>query len=408
MAGDSVFSHFVWLYGAAAPPGQETPMQTPAPAATEPPNLQSETLLFSRSAAGAQTADGFYSMQYNEDWTGCLMFSDYATQQTVPLCSQPNCEHDTASCTAWFGDPYNIPRILTNGEKLVYCYLGMSGMATEQAFLETAAMDGSARTTIYTFPANETLDEGACIDSNAVYVLTRLTQQGNAPSAKCRLLRIDLENHTAEELWSREQENGTNYFLAGSLNGWIVLKEIRAEATSAQDVSAQIQSQRHTLYLVSPVDGTVCKLYQWKQDSALEMPDGDELFLVTDNHILYALNDSGETAFLAQNEVLAPGNCSLQYADADALWVTSTQAQDGEIHLYRISRKDGAAVELQAEDAVIDILGRYQDMLFTKISAGRSLSQGQDARFAFLSADIAPGGTAINAGQMAFFSGAAG
>ena len=366
-------------------PTEESPKE-------QEPVVQEENLFFFRTPVGAQTENGFYSMQYHDDWTGFLTYSDYATQQTVPLCNQPNCEHHAASCTAWFENPYNIPRLIANDEKLVYCYLGMRGTYSEPAFLEIANLDGSERTTLYTLDANETLDEGFCIDDDAVSVLTRETESQNDGTVGtiCKVIKINLYDQTETELWRQKQEGGVSYFLAGSMDGQIVLKEIRVEETSSQNIMEQVHSQRHTLYLISPQDGAIHEGYSWKQDANLEMAYANELFLVTDSHTLCQLTKEGDMIQLAESNILVPGKCSLQYANENSLWVTSTESIEGMpnpgVCLYQIDRESGTISELHLEDGVsVDVLAEYQNKLFVRISASRSQSQEQSAKYAFWS-----------------------
>lgn len=394
------------LFGCTTSPVQSTQMQdseTSESANSTEEKRTSETLTFSHNPAGVQTTDGFYSVQYNEDWTGYIVFSDYATKQTVPLCNQPNCKHDSSSCTAWFENPYNVPRILTNGKKLVFCYLGLQGQVYAPAALEIANLDGSDRTILHKFSSNETIYEGVCIDDHAAYVLTRQTREieGSIVNTS-RLLRVDLSGQETTELWSQKQDVGTNYFLVGSLNGWLVLKKIQA---TEEDMAKQVQSQRHTLYLVSPVNGSLTELYSWKQGDALELPFANELFLITEDHTLGALTDNGDYLCLAEDPILSPDCCSLQYADPHSLWITFASPENGTVYLYQVNRQDGILSKMCISDTIaVDILGEYLDMLFVKVRAGRTLEQNQNIQYAFLPTSTTQNGTTCNLETLSLFS----
>lgn len=374
---------------AGCAPAESEVQATPAPAAvsgpaqpTEQPLSGSESapdshLVFSRST-GAQTADGFYTIHTYDDWTGCLVFYDYASHQAVPVCAQPNCEHHDETCPAWFGT--DIPRIVTNGEQLVFCYLNAP------ARLETAAPDGSNRKVLYEFSANETPGDGFCVDENAVYLLTTRVESGQENSQN--LLRIGLEDGSCETLWSSSTTGGSYAFLTGCRDHFLVLKEIRRN-TQAADTPEQLADQTHTLLLADPRDGGTTPLYEWQQGEALESPLAEDLFCITADHRLCAFAGENQLTPLAQDERFTPSVTVVQYADDTALWFTAPEeGTKGNTRLYQLDLGSGAITPVPLSDGKsVTVLGEYDGKLFVRLAEDDSLQASLDTRYALVSPD---------------------
>lgn len=356
----------------AAPVSQPAaPDSEPAqPADGEPTNR----LLFSRPA-GVQTSDGFYTVHLYDDWTGCLVFYDYASRQAVPVCAQPNCEHHDETCPAWFGE--NIPRLLTNGEQLAFCYLN------SPARLETAGMDGSNRRVLYEFAANETPGDGFCMDEEAVYLLSTRVDSGQEGSQA--LLRISLEDGSCETLWSESTAGGTYSFLTGCRDHELVLKTIRRN-TQEQDTPQQLADQTHTLLLVDPRNGSTAPLYEWQQGEALESALENTLYCLTADHRLCAFAGDGQLTELARDDRFTPSVTVVQYADDDALWFTAPEAGDqGPSCLYQLELADGTIAPVPlSRDLSLTVLGEYGDELFVRLSQDDSLQASLDTRYALI------------------------
>lgn len=351
-------------------------------------------LAYTTGSNGAHIATGYYSLQYNDNWTAYLAYSDYATAQTVALCNQLNCTHDNESCQAWFGDPYNIPRIATNGEKLVYYYLGannIGGSSGEEfsieASIETADLDGSSRKTICSLESNETLYEGVCIDLDTLYVMvttTSLNSDGTV-SVEQSVIGVDLTTGMQEKLWSAKQENGTIYFLVGCLDSCLVIKKIQAQTISKDNYMEQVNSQVHTLYLLSPTKHTIEDLCSWKQDEALELASASNFYLVNANNQLCELKSDGTMTVLAEDEIFSPGENYLEYIDNSSLWLTSTvkPSKSNPAPLYKVDLNAGTIGEVVC-DRNIRVLGKYNDELFVKVAPDTSIQNIQQSFLAML------------------------
>lgn len=387
----TVLTAVLLLTGCAArQPGGQTPAASPAsqPTATPAAPVPASPLHYFNSATGSQTADGFYSMEYHEDWTGYIVYHDFATLQSVPLCSRPDCEHHDASCTAWIENPTDIPDVMNNGRQLLYCYNNFPGPDKKPSRIETANLDGSDRRELYTFAANDVLDTGVGIDENAVYLLARHVEE---TSETWRMLRIDTQDGSETVLWQTRAKSDTSYYFSGCLDNQLVLKEIRPGDGVFDDPLEQLRHQVHTLYLLSPAGGDLQPLYSWQQDTGLELPARDELFYVSDGQ-LSQLTGSGGLTPVAQSPLLGQQYTFQLYVTDDALWVSTTNVGPeaaSSVEVCRIAPATGQVetVPLSASYAVT-IHGNSGDKLFIEFMPGYSISDAGDNFYALVPEEL--------------------
>lgn len=356
-------------------PVRETPSPVPDSAPQQAADSEPEShLVFSRSA-GTQTADGFYTVHLYDDWTGCLVFYDYASRQAVPVCTQPNCEHHDDTCPAWFGE--NIPRLLTNGEQLVFCYLN------SPARLETADMDGGNRRVLYEFAPNETPGDGFCMDETSVYLLSTRVDDGQAGSQD--LLRIALEDGSCESLRSSSLAGGTYSFLTGCRGPELVIKEIRRN-TAQSDTAEQLADQTHTLLLVNPRSGSTTPLYSWQQGDALESALENALYCLTADHRLCSFAGDGQLTELARDDRFIPSVTQVQYADDTTLWFTAPETgTEGTSGLYQLTLADGIITPVPlSRGRSLTVLGEYGDQLLVRLAEDDSLQASLNTRYALI------------------------
>lgn len=378
--------------GFQSSPAHISPIPSPSPAVTTAPiTISSQNnLKFTNCAKGAETEDGFYSISYYDDWSGYLVFYDYKTTQATPVCNEINCEHHSETCTAWFGDANNIPRIVSNGKQLIYCYLGLSGQTQKAAWIETANLDGTDRHILYEFAANETLYEAFCIDEQYIYVLvTRLLEE--SLQTQQSLERINLSNGNCDVLWSTDVPAGTAYFLAGCHNHQPVIKEIAQSNRQTDDDRLAIASQTHTLISVSPIDGALTELYSWQQNDGLEAPLSDTLYYITSDHYLCGFSSDNTLIKVAQDELFDPTTTRIQYTDGNQLWFTSSgsSAQNNSSSaLYQLDL-DNELVSFcpLSQTHILQILGAYNNKLFAIATSDYTISSAQSQTYFMINKD---------------------
>ena len=81
------------------------------------------------------------------DWdAGLLMFNDWQTNATYPLCAKANCTHSDAGCNAWFDNAAGTPSGLhSDGDRLYYFTTNYPAACYVQDF------DGENRREVFSF-----------------------------------------------------------------------------------------------------------------------------------------------------------------------------------------------------------------------------------------------------------------
>lgn len=109
-------------------------------------------------AGGYGSTSGFYRTISRDDQNAQnLLYTDFATGQEIYLCNQPNCTHNTDSCTAWLSLSGAVTRVIPVGEKVVILYGGRSYAEGENSKPHVLLMnpDGSERRTIASFESTD-------------------------------------------------------------------------------------------------------------------------------------------------------------------------------------------------------------------------------------------------------------
>ena len=174
-----------WREKAPAPPAA-----SPAPAATAAP-LELVPL---QDAEGTVygAAGGYYSVVSAARADGSLniRYTDYASMQTVYLCAQPNCAHDSESCTSYQPGGSGVSLMMAGGQLvLVSPGTGPWGEQPSPPRVCVCGPDGSRRRQAASFEANQQLDGPYLTDGKNLYAALRTVQ---AQTATEELVCIDL------------------------------------------------------------------------------------------------------------------------------------------------------------------------------------------------------------------------
>ena len=94
------------------------PAGSPAPAATAAPLELAPLQDAEGTVYGAAGPDGYYSVVSTARADGSLniRYTDYASMQTVYLCAQPNCTHDSESCTSYQPGGSGVSLMMAGGQ----------------------------------------------------------------------------------------------------------------------------------------------------------------------------------------------------------------------------------------------------------------------------------------------------
>lgn len=160
---------------------------------------------------GGYAKDGFYyvSSAVREDGSANLMYLDYTTMQTIYLCGQPNCSHDTEACTSYL--PYSAGGVLCSvvGEQLILVFPGnvhssAPASSTVLPHIEVMGLDGADRKTTVTFEASQQINRPLVTDGTSIYCeLDTVTDDGNM---NAELIRVSPDTGTCETVCPLSQE----------------------------------------------------------------------------------------------------------------------------------------------------------------------------------------------------------
>ena len=193
---------------------------------------------------GGYAQDGFYyvSSTVSEDGSTNLMYLDYATMQTIYLCSQPNCSHDTEACTSFL--PYSAGGILCSvvGDQLVLIFPGnvrasVPASSTVLPHIEVMGLDGSDRKTTVTFEASQQINRPLVTDGTNIYCeLDTATEDGNMTA---ELIQVNPGTGATETICPLNQE-----WVKGGAGSRLILLDANGNYTAFDPITGERETVR--------------------------------------------------------------------------------------------------------------------------------------------------------------------
>lgn len=241
---------------------------------------------------GSGNETGFYEVFSNDDLSKNIMYTDYATQRQIYLCSQPNCMHNSETCTSWIEPNAGMvyPVALNDGVALIYSNLN------DFSKIETADFNGSNRKILTDFGAGVEIDPGAAVNDQyiVIKITEHLTDDSGQVSTTHVLVAVDLHSGEKYELYStKEQENLSptdpgyiSMFFRGVTDSGFIVKTIQvmdAPVAESSESGEIFIGQEHTIFEI-PFDGSEIKtLLKFHQNECFEEPFGEYLFYLKNN-----------------------------------------------------------------------------------------------------------------------------
>lgn len=212
------------LAGCAA--GQQ-PASTAAPSPAAP-NAQTPEAAAAASFGEMEQAtpglramgqDGMYLLEQYFSGAMNLLYADFTTQQEVFVCAEPNCPHNTASCTSWlpFAGDYTFPALAALKGQL-YLVLGAS-TEEQRPYISELSADGREQRRLAELEANEMIQSDLFADDKSLYCAVVRVEEDSA--SQLLLLRIDRQ--TGSQTWLYTFPEGTTYSLDGVAGGKIAV-----------------------------------------------------------------------------------------------------------------------------------------------------------------------------------------
>lgn len=142
---------------------------------------------------GAAGPEGFYSIAgfARPDGSLNIQYTDYASLQTVFLCAQPNCAHDSESCTSFLPGGGGVSLMMVNGQLVLVSPSGST--ENERPQLPCVCVcepDGSSRREVVSFAANQQLVGPYITDGTGLYATLETTEKARVAT---ELIYIDLQ-----------------------------------------------------------------------------------------------------------------------------------------------------------------------------------------------------------------------
>lgn len=401
--------------------GQQTPESTAAPQTSIPQTAseQRKGLTSLQNADGfvygATTEEGFYHVQESDEADGSLniYYTDYSSLQTVILCSQPNCNHHSESCTGWVPYTGNGVSLMAVGEQLVLVYPGGSGTDKDGTpmfpRIQTADPDGNNRRTVVSFEANQEFFGPYLTDGKSLYARQDTYTDQGCDSA---LVAVDLETGEASTIFSLNSDEGDAIW--GAADEFVFVRHMEIDengaisGTQLDRVNINTQEKR--------------SVYHWDSLGQRVMLFGSTLICYTASTNELSRVDclSGERTLLAQNALpqnAETGNVNLIWYDDGTpagtyltTWKTTNHATqawtkkvsaDGK-YAFVCANNEWVAININRSNYsranVYTLAGNYYAdvAISTKVNSGRIILS-VDGRGSYSSASLRVSSTATPA-----------
>ncbi len=180
----------------------------------------------------ATTADGLYEVKSIFPNSASIFYTDFATEQTIYLCNQPGCKHNTDACTSYIALKDNYPpTAVVTDDKLIL----IRAAATEASnpYIEIRNLDGSDNRKLCEFPANQRFDIYEVSDNN--YLFTTMNEVDEKGNTRYYLVEINLSNGEVKHIVDTTTEFGF-YQLVGAYENHLILQENNFDASTARQV----------------------------------------------------------------------------------------------------------------------------------------------------------------------------
>lgn len=243
-------------------------------------------------AGGYSSTSGFYRTQLRSDQLAQnLLYIDFATGQELYLCSQPNCTHDSDSCSSWLSLSGALTRVIPVGEKVVILYGGNSYAPGENSKPHILLMnpDGSERKTLASFESTDMVAAmprgGLARDEENLYFVL---QSQDVNTRTLYAVNVVTEQVTPVCALSEEEEK-----IVGGAGSELVLSYTPG-AYSLENDAADLTTQ---FIRLDPKTGTVTPLFSCAYlDTLLGCIDG-KAYLLNSDGTLYSYDlQTGESA----------------------------------------------------------------------------------------------------------------
>ncbi len=337
---------------------------------------------------GSGNRNGFYQIIPNENGYANLMYTDYTTASQIYLCSTPNCEHNSETCTSYIDNTGFSVFPAVYKEKLFLIYSSFSQVTSSK--IECMDMNGNNSHTLFTFDPSITLNDGAIVGNDEIVISGyKIDDSGESIQSIPFIGAISINSGEYREIYSLPdtgEKIQQNLFLRGVSDTGFILKTISFETgADASDSTSRI-------FELSFDGKKETELLSFTGNTCFEEHNGKELiYLRFDSNSVSLCKRTNQSS---QEDVVVENVCNLPCVhetdlpfNQDNLYIVGFvddyvllnhlyddgYDEDENIFLryaqYAVNLSDGAAVEITLSNTVmatqkpINIVAKYDDSL---------------------------------------------
>lgn len=232
-----------------------------------------KTINISKSSY-AYSEEGVYELRSLHPNSVNIVYTDFEKAQTLVLCGQPNCTHDSASCVSYIPiENGNLePTIMCNNESLIIVKEGAG--PTESPYVAVADLNGSERHTISTYKSNQFLRGDFLANSRYLYFIIQEVDENGVVSTS--LETVDLQQESREELLELPNKDKM-YALMGAYDSSLFLLEMSTSNPGGE----------RTIYEIDPDNPSI--------NNVLLRYNAENEYILIENPYLYIMREKGNT-----------------------------------------------------------------------------------------------------------------
>lgn len=329
---------------------QQNKMITPSPA----PPSQNESgyeecdegnLRFDYNLNGAAAEAGFYYVQPCQETGYNLWYTDYATQESVVVCANPQCEHCDETCNGWFPCPANPPMPAVWGDNMILVYLGNPFYLDVYGDdclpkVEIAEKNGANRHEIARLSAAEQIYSKFMVDNNSLFFLVSTVEKATIQPVQI-LKSMNLRTGEVVTLDTFSSETmATNYFLEGCNGEYLAIKRITAASGIAEPTKESVASNIHEIMLFDREGNTIKQIMQWNQGEITEYLNDDKLFYFDSEGNLYQSGWGDTDDKLISKLPVGVGTDNISFSDYCEPWLIITAKDESKQYVRWICNVD--------------------------------------------------------------------
>lgn len=142
----------------------------------------------------ASSQNGYYEIRNLGEGAGNIVYTDYATEQSVYLCANPNCAHTNETCSSWVqNDGWGDYLFMGPEQKELYYVSIGSPEDNGRSCVWVMEPDGGNRRLLAELPAKGRVNYQAAADSRYLYFFMTVGEQ-SVLKPDCQLVRVDRQN----------------------------------------------------------------------------------------------------------------------------------------------------------------------------------------------------------------------